>query len=364
MKEIILHPGMPKTGTSALQVFLARNHAALKERGVDYLPIGEFNLGLKGSISSGNGSFLARTLLPPNSPAWIADGERYHAEFHAAVRASTADVGIVSSEMFIDAAREQLEKLLASLRERGIAVKVLYYIRRHDQFLASAYMQQVKRHGCTDYPETYVRATYRSAPFLKYHSFYRYLADLFGSRNIRCRIYDEAIRQERGLFRDFLSVLGIDGAGLATDIPDINTSLTPKEVAIMLMINRYRPRMQFSDLVVENAVTSGVMKAGTEHRLLSHRLVEEIEEFFRKENTELAREYFGRSQLFETPASTDAADPIATASLSFEDVIAFFGGLVVRYDQRMVELDQRLTEMGKVLRALRADLQNPVPVRS
>ena len=108
MKQIVLHIGMPKTGTSALQVFLARNHAALKEHATDYFQIGEFNLGLKGSISSGNGSFLARTLLPPNSPAWIADGERYHAEFHAAVRASTADVGIVSSEMFIDAARDYL----------------------------------------------------------------------------------------------------------------------------------------------------------------------------------------------------------------------------------------------------------------
>jgi hypothetical protein len=364
MKQIVLHIGMPKTGTSALQVFLARNHAALKEHATDYFQIGEFNLGLKGSISSGNGSFLARTLLHPNAPARIPDGERHQAEFHAALEKSTAEVGIVSSELFIDATREQLEKLLASIRDRGITVKAFYYIRRHDQFLASAYMQQVKRHGYTDHPEAYVRTAYRSTPFLKYHSFYRYLADIFGARNIICRIYDDAIREEHGLFADFLSALGIDDAGFATDIPDINTSLSPKEVAIMLMVNRYRPRMQFSDLVVENAVTSGAMKAGVEHRLLPRRLVEEIEEFFRNENALLAQEYFGRPTLFEAPSVNGPTDPIATASLSFEDLITFFGGLVVRYDQRMVELDQRVTEMGKVLRALRAELHAAPPGKS
>ncbi len=364
MKEIILHIGMPKTGTSALQVFLARNHAALKAHSIDYFQIGEFNLGLKGSISSGNGSFLARTLLPPNAPARIADGAQYHTEFHTAVENSTADIGIVSSELFIDAAREHLERLLASIRNSGITVKALYYIRRHDQFLASAYMQQVKRHGYTDYPETYVRTMYRSTPFLKYHSFYRTLADIFGARNILCRIYDTAIRDEGGLFLDCLSAFGIDGTGFSTDIPAINTSLSPKEVAIMLMINRYHPRMQFSDLVVENAVTSGTMAAGIEHRLLPQRLLEEIESFFRSENAQMAQEYFHRSKLFEIPAFNGPADPIAMASLSFEDVISFFGGLVVRYDQRMVELDQRLNELGRVVRALRAELQGQPPGKS
>src|SRR5574337_886262 len=98
MKEIILHLGMPKTGTSALQVFFARNHAALQECSIDYLQIGEFGLGLKGSISSGNGSHLARTLLPAAAPARIADGEHHEREFIAAVDKSISDVGLVSSE--------------------------------------------------------------------------------------------------------------------------------------------------------------------------------------------------------------------------------------------------------------------------
>ncbi|HUA76528.1 MAG TPA: hypothetical protein VMA86_02585 [Acetobacteraceae bacterium] len=364
MKELVLHLGMPKTGSSALQVFLARNQAALLERGVDYLPIGEFALGVNGRISAGNGAYLARTLLAPESPARIPDPERHRAEFHAAVARSSAPVGVVSSELFIDARRDALETLIGTLAQRGITVKALYYIRRHDQFLASAYMQQVKRHACTDSPETYARLAYRQHPFLKYHSFYRYLSEIFGSASILCRTYEGPVMQGDGLFRDALATLGIAADGLAFEVPDVNTSLTPKEVAIMLLVNRYRPRMQFSDIVVENAIGTGAMRAGMEHHILPQRLIAEVEDYFRDENRAMAREYFKREELFGTPPYTGAIESIGTPSLSFEDVIGFFGGLMVRYDQRLVDLDQRIVEMGKVIRALRAEIRAPEPVQS
>ena len=364
MKELVLHLGMPKTGSSALQVFLARNHAALLARGVDYLPIGEFALGVNGRISAGNGAYLARTLLAPDSPARIPDPDRHRAEFHAALARSTAPIGIVSSELFIDARRAALEGLIGALAERGVAVKALYYIRRHDQFLASAYMQQVKRHGCTDSPETYARVAYRQHPFLKYRTFYGYLSEIFGAENIICRTYEGTVTQGDGLFRDVLAALAISPDGLAFAVPDVNTSLTPKEVAIMLLVNRYKPRMQFSDMVVENTISTGAMKAGIEHHILPQPLIAEVEAFFRDENRAMARDCFKREQLFRAPPYTGPVETIATPSLSFEDLIGFFGGLLVRYDQRFVELDQRLVELGKVIRGLRAELLAPETVRN
>lgn len=56
MSTLWLHVGPPKTGTSALQVFFARNAAALRRQGVLY-PWGE--AALDGAVTSGNGAWLA-----------------------------------------------------------------------------------------------------------------------------------------------------------------------------------------------------------------------------------------------------------------------------------------------------------------
>ncbi|MGH7102143.1 MAG: hypothetical protein ACREFJ_07070, partial [Acetobacteraceae bacterium] len=278
------------------------------------------------------------------------------AEFEAAIKASGARAGLISSELFIDARREKIAPLIARLRERGITAKALYYIRRHDQFLASGYMQQVKRHGCTAPPEAYARVAYKQHPFLKYHSYYRYLCELFRSANVSCRIYDGELMQGSGLFRDILNALGVPADGLDFAVPDVNTSITAKDVAIMLLINRYRPRMQFSDLVVENAVAVGNMKAGMEHDLLPAALIGEVDAYFRQENQAMAREYFGRESLFEPRPAPEAKGTTGPPELSPEDLINFFGGLLVRYDQRIAEMDQRVGELGSMLRALRTKL--------
>jgi hypothetical protein len=359
MKELVLHLGIPKTGSSALQVFLARNHAALLARGVDYLRIGEFMLGVEGRISAGNGAYLARTMLPADAPAHLPDAEHYWAEFRNAVARSTARIGIVSSELFVDARREALEALIAGLGEDGITVRALYYIRRQDQFLASSYMQQVKRHACTESPESYARTAYRQHPYLGYHSFYRYFCGIFGADNILCRVYEGALTRGSGLFRDVLGALGIAAEGLAFAVPDINTSLTPKDAAIMLLINRHQPRMQFSDLVVENAVRTGAMQAGIAHNILPRWLIAEVEAHFREENQAMARDYFKREQLFASGPGAGLADPpapqsISSPALTLEDVISFFGGLLVRYDQRLAALEQRIGEISSTVHALRA----------
>ena len=72
MKKIILHCGMPKTGSSALQVQLAQSRETLLKHGFDYLPMGDFKQARQGRITSGNGAGLARAYLNPEHPASLA----------------------------------------------------------------------------------------------------------------------------------------------------------------------------------------------------------------------------------------------------------------------------------------------------
>jgi hypothetical protein len=59
---LILHVGPPKTGTSALQVFLAQNSQALKRLGLLYPRLDAFDVGEQGGVASGNGFTLASLL--------------------------------------------------------------------------------------------------------------------------------------------------------------------------------------------------------------------------------------------------------------------------------------------------------------
>jgi hypothetical protein len=353
LKELIFHIGSPKTGSSALQVFLAKNRPALLKKGVDYLPIGEIALGAAGKVSSGNGAFLSRSILPGEATASIPDGERYVQEFFDAVAGSKADLGIVSSELFFGANSQALSALIARLREMGVKPRCFYFIRSQVQSLASTYMQLVKRHGCTEQPADYVAREYKRRKFLRHHSYYLAQCDLFDRPNVICRIYEAAIESENGLFHAMLEALSIGSDGLKFDIPDINTSISTRDLSIMLLLNRFHPRMKFSDMVIDNAVQFGSAASGQIHNFLPHALVEEIDRYFEEENARMAKECFHRAELFPPRASRSEQEHVSIDNLSMPDLIGFFGGLLVRYDERLASLESRLSKLLSTLAASR-----------
>jgi len=346
---MIFHIGSPKTGSSALQVFLAKNRKNLLKKNVDYLPIGEIRLGEAGKVSSGNGAFLSRSILPSGATASIHDGERYIQEFFEAVEGSDADIGIVSIELFFGADAEAFSDLNERLREMAITPRCFYFIRNQIQIVASGYMQLVKRHGCTEQPADYVAREYKRRKFLRYHSYYLTQCEAFGRQNVICRIYETAIEKENGLFHATLEALSITPEGLDFDTRDINTSMSTQDLCIMLLLNRFHPRMKFSDMVIENAVQFGSAASGQIHNFLPRSLVEEIYQYFAEENARMAKDCFDRAELFAPRASQSEQEQISIDSLSISDMVAFFGGLLVRYDERIAVLETRLGKLSASL---------------
>lgn len=345
MKDLIFHIGVPKTGSSAMQVFFARNHAVLQARGVDYFRIGDFALGMAGNISSGNGSLVSRSLLPAGSPIGIGDGEPHLKALFAAIEGSTCERGLVSSEIFADADLPALTRLVDRVKQLGIVPHAFCFVRRQDQFLSSAYMQQVKRHQCTDYPEVHIRRIYRQIKYLRYGTFFRNMTEVFGTGNVTVRLYEEATSAKGGLFLAFLRAYGLDPGGFDIAVKDINTSLTARSLLMMLLLNKYKPRMNFSDFVVENEIASGAMQSGAQHQLFSDTLTAEVEAFFHDENAALAQEYFARAELYEPAERTGNSQSISRLSLSVEDAVGFLGGLLVRMDTRLAALEAQVNTL-------------------
>ena len=354
MKELIFHIGSPKTGSSALQVFLAKNRPNLLKQRVDYLPIGEIGLGAAGKVSSGNGAFLARSILPTGASAKIEDGKNYIDEFFEAVNASKADVGIVSSELLVGADVQAMTDIIARLRGMAITAKCFYFVRRQVQILASGYIQLVKRHGCTELPAEFVTREYKRRKSLKHYSYYVTRCELFGQANVICRTYESAMERKDGLFHAALEAFSISPEGLDFETGDVNTSISTRDVCIMLLLNRFHPRMKFSDMVIDNAVQFGSASSGHMHNFLPHELVEEIDRYYEDENARLANECFHRPALFPPQVSAGDHEHVSVDSLSTTDLIAFFGGLLVRYDERLAVLEKRAAKQAVLERTQQA----------
>jgi hypothetical protein len=341
MKLLIIHAGLPKTGTSALQVFLARSHEALRRQSFDYFRLGEFKKAGAGQISSGNGFLVARSLLALGDPSAATNPDQHLAALNRAIAASACETGLLSSEYFAHCPPERLKPWVASLRDAGITPKILYFIRAQDQLLSSMYVQYVKRSHCRETPEAYAARTYRDVPYLKHASFYQTQHDIFGPGNVVCRVYEHAVNTPNGLARTFLEAIGADPAGFPGETQNINLGLTPAELAIMRELNKYRPHSRLSDQLVQNAGMAGTASCGEVYRILPPAMVAEIRGYFASENAAMAKLCFDGAEIF--PAAPLSNTPVANLDeISSHDLVNVLGGLLVRYDERIAHLESEL----------------------
>jgi hypothetical protein len=341
MKKLIFHAGLPKTGSSALQVFLARNQDALRRQSIDYFRLGEFDRGRAGLISSGNGYFVARSLLYDGSHDAVEAPETHLAAVRAAISASDCDTGVLSSEIFADCDPDRLGNFVEALRREGVTAQFIFFVRAQDQLICSLYIQVVKRQHSLDRPEAFARHVYSRVPYMKYARFYKMHCGIFGPGNVIVRSYEQAIKSEAGLCRIFLDAIGAAETGLVIDDNEVNLALSPGQIAIMRELNKFRPHKRIADRLVANNGTCGLIQSGEVHNILSPGMVAEIKDYFAAENAELAALCFGGENPFPEPANADT--PVANLEeISPQEIINVLGGLLVSYDERLAHLESEL----------------------
>lgn len=209
-KTLHLHIGHFKTGTTALQIFLARNPRLLKRHDLEYAEPFRHNAkhsGLAFAIYRAAGvTTLMHGYDAPDSPE-----ERWRALFEA-VRASPRGGVIASSEEFmrlggIPAACAMLPELAALAPD--IRVRVIAYLRAPDAHLRSWYNQLVKMRVPVPDFNTALREVIEPV-HLDYGLALRPWIETFGADNVILRPYDDSFRNGTGLYADFLSLFGAE----------------------------------------------------------------------------------------------------------------------------------------------------------
>ena len=219
VKSIVIHAGLPKTGTSAVQAFFITHTEKLARAGIFY-PEHRVD---KNGISAGN----AGALLERSGPLFVASA-REIARTLEDFEASGCHTLLLSSEAFLP----ELPEIAELLPPRA---RFVLYVRDPLAFLESDYNQRVKRLGHVDLfdprPDAY-------GGWLGHEHLYRALDSEAVRSRLVLRPYLPELFVGDNLLTDLLDTAGIDTAELGDlSLAKINLSYSLHALEIKRALN-------------------------------------------------------------------------------------------------------------------------------
>ncbi len=226
--RIFLHTGVWKTGSTAIQTFLAKNADRLREHRV---LIPEYASNMQ------NYNHLFERLVARDEAGVQSVAESIQRD----VSAANPETLVISSEHFWHAPPDVLERLAAMLRQFSDDVRVIAYIRPQDDMWASLYAQQAKffrvrsTHNIWGNGDYIGPAIAENAMF--YHRCFSVYQQVFGPEAVDLRLYDRSAFPEGDVVQDFLAWVGVMGGdGFVESDRDENSSFGWKGVALSIWL--------------------------------------------------------------------------------------------------------------------------------
>tara|TARA_B100000929_G_C15502683_1_gene417894 strand:- start:1223 stop:2383 length:1161 start_codon:yes stop_codon:yes gene_type:complete len=202
MKQVFLHIGLHKTGSSSIQETLFRNQDLLKEQGYHY-----FAEEIDGSKCALPQQWVRLNASNPEFPIF-QEIDRFR-NLISSVDSEKVIVSIEALSWFIS------EKSLSLLSEvfKNFSVNVIIYLRRQDQQLVS-YIQEASKNRFKP-SAVYYGNTTEALPqlsrfgYLDYNTRIRRLITFFGKDNVNVRLFQKGSLINDDVVDDFCSFLGI-----------------------------------------------------------------------------------------------------------------------------------------------------------
>lgn len=255
-RKAIVHIGLPKTGTTAIQAYLAKNRGALRDLGValssaagrrNHIALAAYAQGKanNAAIRSGGDVHLSERL----ERALAKEVEELPATVHT-VLFSSEQLARVSN-------RAGSARLRALLAPHFDSIEILVYLRRQDEMAVSRYTTSLQAGGETRYA---ILPDAEDAPSV--FDFARIVdayAESFGPEAMRLRIYERSAFPEGNVILDFLGAVGLPGMAQKAPLPEVGSSLGAAAQEIMrrfnLLAEQYAPdaRPQLAHLLRDAA---------------------------------------------------------------------------------------------------------------
>jgi hypothetical protein len=329
--KVILHIGAEKTGTSAIQRFLAENRPALALQGWFYpsVPGGENHEKLTAYAERDERVDGFRTGLGIASTADIAPfRERFEAELLAEIEQNPSRGIIFSNEHCSSrlTTPEEVERLRALIARFSDDVTIVVYLRRQDEFMLSTYSTHIKS-GWTG-----KLALPTGAPVEARYDYEKLLdrwVAAFGREKIVPRVYERTQLEGGDAVTDFLRAAGLEQTADMELPARPNPSLDIRAVEFLRRLNEILPRYIDGK---PNPMRAGLVRAL--EKLSTGPLPTlpdaQLDQFYRSfaaSNACVARDYFGRNDgiLFKEARAKGNRAPIVP--LTEVDLLQIFAAL-------------------------------------
>lgn len=302
-RTLYVHIGMAKTGTTALQYFLWENRQVLEKKGFCYPSMRDAYADVATVNETRNGHFLVNDTWINNSMQHDElDAMMYRAGMDEVVRLFERYDNVILSDEGIWVAtykrRAALwEELKADAARYGFEVKIIVYLRRQDQYIASVYKQKLKQRTSYSNRETWeeyvshIPKTRQLDYFKKLESIRQVLGR---ERMIVCK-YDSGSFYGGSLFADFLWRLGLeytDEYGVTQQ--EANKSLLGNTAEMKRIINEIGDFDRDDDRLIRNILydDSEISKTQVAAEVFSKQEAEDFLRKYEQSNMQVAQTYF------------------------------------------------------------------------
>lgn len=324
MKRCLLHIGAPKTGSTALQKFLATNRERLRALGLDYP-----HVSLRGF-----GHHDIAFLVGGGYPDWATPQDRPLGELMrdlAAEVAGSPAVALSSENFYLLPNPRGVAQVLEQAGIGAGDVRVIVYVRRQDEAHLSWYNQAVKAQGYAGTIAECIAAT---------HSLWDYAAQLeqwaavFGAGSLEVRVYQPPDRPGGDIRRDFLRLAGLAEDGFDFPAENVNTRINAEILEFQRMVNRLplspqQKRGAHKELIALTAATAGT-GLFDDRPLLGADERAAILARYAASNDAVARAYLKQAHLFDDAMPQGLPRGAERTELNSEKLVYILGWLVAQ----------------------------------